>query len=152
MRSIHWRRVILGGLLAGMVINVFEFFLNGVILAKDWQVAMLALGRPPIVGGQIAVFFIWSFILWGLSHRHLFGLAVCGHSSALRCRTEDRTLRGIVRLEPGLSADFSHTVSPKSLSSPHLCHWPHRRTGRGLAGNAGRLAVIPRAKRSLMQY
>lgn len=65
MRSINWGRVILGGLLAGMVINVFEFFLNGVILAKDWQAAMLALGRPPIVGGQIAVFFIWSFILWG---------------------------------------------------------------------------------------
>jgi hypothetical protein len=65
MNSINWGRVILGGLAAGMLINVVEFFLNGVILAKDWQAAMLALGRPPIVGSQIAVFFIWSFILWG---------------------------------------------------------------------------------------
>jgi hypothetical protein len=42
MSSINWGRVILGGLLAGMVINVFEFFLNGVALAKDWQAAMVA--------------------------------------------------------------------------------------------------------------
>jgi hypothetical protein len=65
MSSINWGRVILGGLLAGIVINVFEFFLNGVVLAKDWEAAIVALGRPPIAGSQIAVFFVWSFILWG---------------------------------------------------------------------------------------
>lgn len=65
MGKINWTRVILGGLLAGMVINVFEFFLNGVLLAKDWEAALVALGRPPIAGSQIAVFFVWSFILWG---------------------------------------------------------------------------------------
>jgi hypothetical protein len=31
MSSINWGRVILGGLLAGLVINVFEFVLNGVV-------------------------------------------------------------------------------------------------------------------------
>ena len=31
MSSINWSRVILGGLVAGMLINVVEFFLNGVI-------------------------------------------------------------------------------------------------------------------------
>ena len=65
MSSINWGRVILGGLVAGMLINVVEFLLNGVVLAKAWEVAMLALGRPPIVGSYIAVFFIWSFMLWG---------------------------------------------------------------------------------------
>ena len=65
MSSINRGRVILGGLLAGMVINVFEFFLNGVVLAKAWEAAIVALGRPPIAGSQIAVFFVWSFILWG---------------------------------------------------------------------------------------
>jgi hypothetical protein len=65
MSGINWRRVILGGLLAGMVINVFEFFLNGVVLAKDWEAAIVALGRPPIAGSQIALFFVWSFVLWG---------------------------------------------------------------------------------------
>ena len=65
MSSLNWGRVILGGLLAGMVINVFEFFLDGVVLAKGWEAAMVALGRPPIAGSQIAVFLVWSFILWG---------------------------------------------------------------------------------------
>jgi hypothetical protein len=65
MSGINWRRVILGGLLAGMVINVFEFFLNGVVLAKDWEAAIVALGRPRIAGSQIALFFVWSFVLWG---------------------------------------------------------------------------------------
>ena len=64
MSSINWRRVILGGLLAGMRINVIEFILNGIVLAKDWEAAIVALGRPPISGSQIAVFFVWSFILW----------------------------------------------------------------------------------------
>jgi hypothetical protein len=65
MSGINWRRVILGGLLAGMLINVIEFFLNGVVLAKDWEAAIVALGRPPIAGSQIALFFVWSFVLWG---------------------------------------------------------------------------------------
>jgi hypothetical protein len=65
MSSINWGRVILGGLLAGLVINVFEFVLNGVALARDWEAAIVALGRPPMAGSQIAVFFVWSFILWG---------------------------------------------------------------------------------------
>jgi hypothetical protein len=46
MSSITWGRVILGGLMAGMVINLFEFFLNGVVLAKDWEAAIVALGLP----------------------------------------------------------------------------------------------------------
>ena len=65
MSSINWGRVVLGALLAGIVINVVEFILNGVVLAKDWSAAMTALGIPPVAGSQIAVFFVWSFILWG---------------------------------------------------------------------------------------
>lgn len=82
MSSINWGRVILGGLLAGMVINVFEFFLNGVVLAKDWEAAMAALGRPPIAGSQIAVFFVWSFILWGF----LIGIFAVWLYAAIRPR------------------------------------------------------------------
>ncbi len=66
MGKINWNRVILGGLVAGLIINIFEFVLNGVVLAKDWEAAVLALGRPPMAGGQMAVFFVWSFVLWGL--------------------------------------------------------------------------------------
>ena len=41
-----------GGLLAGVWINIIEFFLNGVVLANDWQAALLALGRPPVCSGS----------------------------------------------------------------------------------------------------
>ena len=82
MSSINWGRVVLGGLLAGIVINVVEFFLNGVVLAKDWEAAMLALGRPPIAGSQIAVFFFWSFIVWGF----LIGVLAIWLYAAIRPR------------------------------------------------------------------
>jgi hypothetical protein len=36
MGKINWTRVILGGVVAGAIINVFEYLLNAVVLAKDW--------------------------------------------------------------------------------------------------------------------
>ena len=82
MNGINWGRVILGGLVAGMLINVVEFLFNDVVLAKDWEVAMWAPGRPPVVGSQIAVFFIWGFILWGL----LIGIFAVWLYAAIRPR------------------------------------------------------------------
>jgi hypothetical protein len=46
MGRINYARVILGGLLAGLVINISEFLLNGVVFAKEMEDAMLALNRP----------------------------------------------------------------------------------------------------------
>src|SRR6266542_1651708 len=64
MGHINWNRVILGGLLGGVVINVFEFVLNAVVLRKDWATAMRALGKPEQLGaGQIAAFLIWGFLV-----------------------------------------------------------------------------------------
>ena len=63
MGSINWTRVILGGLLAGVVINVFESVLNGVVLAKDWEAAMATLGKPAMGGSQVAVFVVWGFLV-----------------------------------------------------------------------------------------
>jgi hypothetical protein len=61
---INWRRVGVGGLLGGLVINVFEFFLNGVLLQKDWTAAMRALGRPEQLGvGQVVGFAVWGFLV-----------------------------------------------------------------------------------------
>src|SRR6267143_888447 len=45
MGKINWARVLLGGLLAGFIINIFEYVTNGVVLAADWDAAMKALGR-----------------------------------------------------------------------------------------------------------
>jgi hypothetical protein len=66
MSGINWARVVLGGFVSGVVINVVEFVLNGVVLSKDWEAAMAALGRPPMSPGQIAVLVAWSFVIWGL--------------------------------------------------------------------------------------
>ena len=63
MGNINWNRVILGGLLAGVVINVSESILNGVILARDLEAAMAALGKKPVSPDQIAVFIVWGFLV-----------------------------------------------------------------------------------------
>src|SRR2546423_14006753 len=57
-------RVVLGGLLAGVVINVVEFVTNGVVLKADWGQAMQALGKPAVPSGSaIAVYNVWGFLV-----------------------------------------------------------------------------------------
>lgn len=57
-------RVILGGLLAGVVINVVEFVTNGLVLKQAWGQAMQALGKPSeLTGTAILIFNIWGFLL-----------------------------------------------------------------------------------------
>ena len=46
MGKINWGRVFLGGLLAGVVLNLFEFVLHSIVLEEDWQAAFAALGKP----------------------------------------------------------------------------------------------------------
>jgi hypothetical protein len=62
MRPINWARVILGGLLAGLVINAFEFVMNGVIFAQDMEAAMKALGKE-VGGAQMAMFVAWGVLV-----------------------------------------------------------------------------------------
>ena len=62
MGKVNWVRVILGGLLAGVIINAFEFILNGVLLAKDMQAAITALGRQ-MGGGELLLFAVWGFLV-----------------------------------------------------------------------------------------
>jgi hypothetical protein len=57
MQKINMGRVILGGLIAGVVINLGEFALNMGVLGSLWDEAMKALNRPPI-GNESAVFFM----------------------------------------------------------------------------------------------
>ena len=40
MGKINWVQVLLGGLVAGLVINIFEYVTNGVVLAANWDAAM----------------------------------------------------------------------------------------------------------------
>lgn len=46
MGQINWGRVLLGGIVAGIIIDVGEFVLYGVVLGPEWRHAMAALGRP----------------------------------------------------------------------------------------------------------
>lgn len=63
MGKINTGRVMAGGLLAGLVINLGEFVLNGLLLEQDWNAAMQALDRPPIGGQAIALFLALGFAL-----------------------------------------------------------------------------------------
>jgi len=64
MGKVNWARVILGGLIAGVVINVCEWVANGVVMEKNWASAMQALGKPTqFTSGQLVVFNIWGFVM-----------------------------------------------------------------------------------------
>jgi len=61
MGKINWGRVILGGLLAGVIINIFEYCTNGVALKADWDAAMKALGHQ-MSTSAIGVYIVWGFL------------------------------------------------------------------------------------------
>ena len=61
MSRINLGRVLIGGLLAGVIINAGEFVLNGVLLAEEMNAAMAALNRPPIAPAMIIWFVLFSF-------------------------------------------------------------------------------------------
>ncbi|MGA2483949.1 MAG: hypothetical protein ABSF92_12620 [Candidatus Acidiferrales bacterium] len=73
MGKLNWVRLLLGGLLAGVVINIFEFVTNDVFLGKHWDAAMRALGRhlPP---HAMPLFIIWGFVL-GIAAIWLYAVA-----------------------------------------------------------------------------
>jgi hypothetical protein len=61
MNQINMLRVLIGGFVAGLIINIGEFVLNGVLLAEEMNAAMAALNRPPIDPSMIVWFVIISF-------------------------------------------------------------------------------------------
>ncbi len=61
MGNINWGRVFLGGLLAGVVLNLFEFVLHSIVLEEDWQAAFAALGKPEPSSGAIVIFVVTLF-------------------------------------------------------------------------------------------
>src|SRR5712692_2514040 len=62
MGKINWPRVFLGGLVAGGIINIFEYVLNGVVLAKDMEAAIRALGRQ-MGGAALVMFNVWGYLV-----------------------------------------------------------------------------------------
>ena len=63
MGSMNRNRVILGGLLAGVIINASEFLINGLILRQDWADVMTKLGKSAEPSGtMLATFNIIGFL------------------------------------------------------------------------------------------
>ncbi len=63
MGKINWGRVVVGGLLAGLVLNVLDFLVNGVWLSNDWNAAMQALGKGQMDAALIKWFVIYDFLV-----------------------------------------------------------------------------------------
>ena len=62
MGKINMGRVLVGGLAAGLVMNISEFLLNAVVLAKDLEEAMHKINLPPAGGASIIVLVVLTFI------------------------------------------------------------------------------------------
>jgi hypothetical protein len=76
--KINLSRVILGGIVAGIVIDVFEGILNGAILAGQWAEVMTGLGKSAAISAkQIAAFNVWGLAV---------GILTVGLYAAIRPR------------------------------------------------------------------
>ena len=63
MGKINWGRVILGGIVAGIVINLSEWVLNEFVMKQKWEAAMTALGKTQVMTtNNIIVWNIWGFL------------------------------------------------------------------------------------------
>jgi hypothetical protein len=72
----NWKRILLGGLLAGVVINASEFLLNGVVLADEMAADMERLGLQ---------FASWAMIAY-VAMAFVYGLFLAWLYAALRPR------------------------------------------------------------------
>jgi pimeloyl-ACP methyl ester carboxylesterase len=61
MGRINIGRVLMGGLLAGLIINIGEAIFNAVLFAEEMNAAMVALNKPPIDTSMIVWFVIFGF-------------------------------------------------------------------------------------------
>jgi hypothetical protein len=62
MGRINVARVVIGGIVAGLVINVSEFVLNQAVLVSDMNAALARMNLPPIGGSAIPMFIVLGFV------------------------------------------------------------------------------------------
>src|SRR5260370_38569273 len=63
MGKLHPPKVLIGGLIAGVVLNIIGYVLYGVVLKAQMAAAMQALGKPPIAGTTILWFVFLDFVV-----------------------------------------------------------------------------------------
>jgi len=65
MGKINWGRVILGGIVAGVVVNVFEG-VAGMLWQQEYQAAMAALGKTMEMTTSLMVFYLAYGFVYGV--------------------------------------------------------------------------------------
>lgn len=63
MGTIDRGRVIVGGLVAGVVLNIGEYVLNGILLKERWDAAMTELGLATYGPAEIGIMVLLMFVL-----------------------------------------------------------------------------------------
>ena len=116
MSRINLGRVAIGGLLAGLIINVGEFILNGVLLEEEMNAAMAALNKPPVDSSMIVWFVLFGFglgfmLVWTYAAmRPRFGAGV---KTAICAST---LVWGLAYLYPNLTAFIIHLFPRRMLA------------------------------------
>lgn len=63
MTKINFARVLLGGLLAGVILNIGDFLLHEPVMGEEWKEAMAMYNMPEPGTGAIVWFMIMDFIM-----------------------------------------------------------------------------------------
>jgi hypothetical protein len=71
MGRINLGRVVVCGIIIGVVINVFEAIVNGWLLGAQWSGALVALGLPGLGVSQIVIFNVLALVV-GLATAWLY--------------------------------------------------------------------------------
>jgi hypothetical protein len=66
MGQINWNRVLVGGIIPGIIIDVIQWLLNGIVLGGESRQTMLALGRPLQENASTMVFFVGLGLVYGI--------------------------------------------------------------------------------------
>jgi hypothetical protein len=66
MGKINWGRVVLGGLLAGVVLNIVDWLFYGVVMKQDLDAAMQALGKQPGAMDSLVPLFVALDFVYGI--------------------------------------------------------------------------------------
>ena len=63
MRRINYGRMILSGIIIGVIVDIVEGLLNGWLIADQWEAALAAIGKPPFVVTDIIAFNVYGLIV-----------------------------------------------------------------------------------------
>lgn len=66
MGKINWRRVVAGGLLAGVVLNLLDWLVNGLWLRDVWEAAIEAVPDARAATGGAIAWFVATDLLYGI--------------------------------------------------------------------------------------